>query len=372
MKTPTAIILAAGLGKRMKSNTAKVLHPIAGQSMVVYTVERALGLNIRKIVVVVGYQAERIKEVVAPFGVEVVHQSRQQGTADAVMQTEEILGSVSGPILILNADTPLITESTLRLLMNSHKQERATLTLLTAAVSRPEGYGRVVRAGSGKIQRVVEHKEAGPRLQAIKEINTGFYVVEKGFLFKALKQVKNLNRQGEYYLTDIIEIALKQRLKVAALKLNEGVEEILGINTRLDLATAEKIMQRRILLGHLRNGVTLMDPNTAWIDAGVLIGQDTSIYPHVQIQGRSQIGENCVIRSHTRIADCRIGSGVEIRDSCVMTGSTLEEGVIVGPFAHLRSGTVLRRGAKIGNFVEAKKADLGEGSKANHLTYLGV
>lgn len=371
MKSLTAVILAAGLGKRMKSKQAKVLHPLAGRPMVTYPVERAQGLGIDKIVVVVGHQAERVKEVLAPYNVEGVHQVYSRGTGDAALQTREVLTRIHGPILVLNGDAPLITEQTLKRLIKTHEAERATLTLLTAVLSEPEGYGRVIRDRSGQIRKVMEEKDATPSEQAIREINTGFYIVDKAFLFDALESLKTDNSQGEYYLTDIVAAAAKQHVRLAAVRLNEDVEEVMGINTRMDLALAEKIMRRRIVSEHLQNGVTLIAPDTTWIDAGVRIGRDTVIHPNVQIEGKSRIGEDCVIRSHTRLTNCHLGSGVVIKDSCVLTGTILEDGTSVGPFAHLRPGTVLRKRARIGNFVEAKKTELGEGSKANHLTYLG-
>ena len=371
MKTGAAVILAAGLGKRMKSKTAKVLHPIAGRPMLTYAVERALALSVSKVVVVAGHQSERIKEVLAPYPVEIVQQPLQRGTADAVMQSKAALESVRAPILILNADTPLITERTLADFLAAHGKDKAAVTMLTAVVSNPGGYGRVLRDGKGRVKRVVEQKDATGAQLKVREINTGFYVVDPGFLFKALRSVRNENRQGEFYLTDIIEAAVRERRKVAAVRLDENTEEILGINTREDLARAEAVVRRRIRRDHMDNGVSLLDPDTAWIDAGVTIGRDTALHPNVQIEGDTRIGEDCVIRSYNRISDCRIGSGVVILDACVLEGSVLEDGVTVGPFAHLRPGTTVRKGARIGNFVEMKKTDLGEGSKANHLSYLG-
>ena len=371
MKAISAIILAAGFGKRMKSKRAKVLHPIAGRPMVTYLVERSRELGIHKIVVVIGHQAPQIKEILAPYNLEVVYQERPRGTGDAVLQTKETLARAHGPVLVLNGDAPLITAPTLRRLIKTHEADQAILTLLTAVIDRPAGYGRVVRSKNSRIRRVVEEKDATSSEKSVREINTGFYIVDKDYLFKSVKTLKANNRQGEYYLTDIIGMAIHQRMRVSVVRLDEGTEEVLGINSRMDLASAEKIMRKRILLQHLRNGVTLMDPDTTWIDAGVMIGSDTVIYPQVQIEGHSQIGQDCVIRSYIRITDCRIGSGVVINDSCVLTQSILEEGATIGPFAHLRPGTALRKGSRIGNFVEAKKTELGEGSKANHLSYLG-
>jgi bifunctional UDP-N-acetylglucosamine pyrophosphorylase/glucosamine-1-phosphate N-acetyltransferase len=371
LKSGAAVILAAGLGKRMKSKTAKVLHPLAGRPMLIYAVERALGLSVPKIVVVTGHQSERIKEVLSPYRVEIVHQPLQRGTADAVLQAKAALESVRAPVLVLNADTPLITDQTLRALLDAHGREKATVTMLTAVVSNPDGYGRVIRGAKGRVTGVVEQKDASGAQLKVKEINTGFYVVDPGFLFQALRSVGNRNRQGEFYLTDIIGTAVRERRKLAVLRLERDPEEITGINTRSDLARADAILRRRIRRDLLENGVGLLDPETARIDAGVAIGRDTVIHPNVQIEGDTRIGEDCVIRSNSRLTDCRVGSGVEVRDSCVLEGSVLEDDVAVGPFARLRAGTVVRKGGRIGNFVETKKTELGEGSKANHLTYLG-
>ena len=371
MRKPAAIILAAGLGKRMKSKTVKVLHPIAGRPMITYPVERVLGLGIKKVVVVLGHQADRIEGVLAPFGVEIVHQPQPRGTADAVMQTKTSLGSSLGQVMILNGDTPLMTDETLQRLISTHAEKKAILTLLTAVVAKPEGYGRIVRSKNGKILRITEQKDASVSVRAIREINAGLYVVERDFLFGALDHIKNDNRQSEYYLTDMVEWAVSQKKKVVSIKLEDDPEEILGINTRIDLSVAEKVMRRRILNGHLHGGVTLMDPETTWIDSGVQIGRDTVIYPNTRIDGMTTIGEDCVIGSHCHLSDCQVGSHVTIKDFCVMAGSCLEDESVIGPFSHLRPGTTVRRRAKIGNFVEAKNVDLGEGSKANHLTYLG-
>jgi bifunctional UDP-N-acetylglucosamine pyrophosphorylase / glucosamine-1-phosphate N-acetyltransferase len=371
MTKASAIILAAGLGKRMKSKTAKVLHPIAGRPMVSYAVERALALGIKKTVVVIGHPSERLRAALAPYGVETVEQRQPKGTADAVMKTKKVLSGIAGPILILNADTPLISDATLRHLIAAHYEEEAVLTLLAAVVAHPEGYGRIVRGKDGKLRRIVEDKDASADVRAITEINTGFYVVQGDFLFKALESVKNHNRQKEYYLTDMIETAIRAGKKTAVVRADNGSGEILGINTREDLAVAEKIMRRRIVSEHLAGGVTFFDPDSAWIDAGVQIGRDTVIFPGVRIEGASTIGEDCVIGAQSSLADCQIGSRVTIKDFSVMEGASVEDGAQVGPFTHLRPGTVVRKRAKVGNFVEAKKADIGEGSKANHLSYLG-
>ena len=371
MNTKTAVILAAGQSRRMKSKTAKMIHPVGGGPMITYPIEKVRGMGIKRIIVVVGAQADPIREILSSYGVDIVEQDKPLGTADAVMRTRDILEGSSGPILIMNGDTPLITESILSRLVSVHQDEKADLTLLTASIAKPRGYGRVIRSQSDQVERVVEERDASPAELRISEINTGFYVAETGFLFEALQAVKKDNKQGEFYLTDLVELAVTRRLKVADVVLRDSCEDILGINSRLELAEAENRMRWRIVKQHLTNGVTLKDPSSTWIDYGVRIGRDTVIYPHVQIEGNTEIGEDCSVRSFCRIVDSRIGSGVEVRESCVLHDARLEDKATIGPFSHLRPGSVIGKNARVGNFVETKKTELGEGSKANHLSYLG-
>jgi bifunctional UDP-N-acetylglucosamine pyrophosphorylase/glucosamine-1-phosphate N-acetyltransferase len=364
------VILAAGMGRRMKSKRAKVLHSIGGRPMILYSVETAIGLPSDKIIVVVGHQAEAVKAVLANRPVEIVHQGRPMGTGHAVLQTEPALADFKGPVLILNGDVPLISADTLGSLLKSHRDRGADLTLLTASLPNPEGYGRVIRNSGGDVIAIIEEADATPAQRAVREINTGFYLVNTPFLFEALKSLKSDNAQKEYYLTDIVATAVRTGRKLSTVSAPDP-DEVMGINSRADLARTEKAIARGIAERHMREGVTLLDPETTWIGADVEIGCDSIIYPGVRLEGESRIGEDCVIHSHTRISNCRIGTGVTVKDSCVLAESVLEDGAVVGPFAHLRPGTVLRKGARVGNFVETKKAELGEGSKANHLTYLG-
>jgi len=368
--TIATVILAAGLGKRMKSKRAKVLHPIAGRSMILYSVETARRLPSEKILVVVAHQAEAVKQALENQPTETVHQGRPLGTGHAVLQTQAALADFPGPALILNADVPLITVETIRSMLKAHQDRGHELTLLTATFSDPKGYGRVIRNPGGDPISITEEADATPAQRAIREINTGFYVANIPFLFSALKELTSANSQREYYLTDIVQLAVRRGLKIGALQAQDP-EEVTGINTRADLARIERAVRRRIAERHLSEGVTLLDPASVWIDADVTIGRDTLIYPNVHLEGASQIGEDCVIHSHTRITNCRLGAAVTVLDSCVLNEAVLEEGARVGPFAHLRPGTVLHKDSKIGNFVEVKKTEMGEGSKANHLTYLG-
>lgn len=385
------IIMAAGLGKRMQSKVVKVLHPVAGRPMVLYAVELGRQFGDRGVAVVVGHQGDRVRAVLeaqsrGPAGrppLHIVLQEKQLGTGDAVRQACPVFVSAQGStpltFLILNGDTPLLTKETVEELLRVHRQDGATVTLLTAVLDDPTGYGRVVRAefeqGARSLRnqavlRIVEDRDATPAEAALREINVGTYVVEGSFLFEALDQIRPQNAQGEYYLTDIVGLAVAQGRPVAAVQLQEAAEG-LGVNTRAQLAEAERTIRERIRAAWLEAGVTMKDPATTWIDADVRVGRDTVLYPHVTLEGQTRIGEDCVIRSHARLTDCVVGDRVEILDSCVLRESQVEDEAHLGPFAHLRPGTVVRRQAKVGNFVEMKKAELGEGSKANHLSYLG-
>jgi bifunctional UDP-N-acetylglucosamine pyrophosphorylase/glucosamine-1-phosphate N-acetyltransferase len=378
------IVMAAGLGKRMRSKQAKVLHSVAGQAMVLYSVGLGLRVAGDPVAVVVGHQADLVRQVIdrATSGksgnspVAIVEQREQLGTGHAVLQSRPVfaVGKRGAPsnYLILNGDTPLLQETTVRELLRVHEAEGATVTILTAVLADASGYGRVVRRNSaeGGVSRIVEDRDANTEEQAIHEINVGTYVVDGEFLFSALEKLDPSNAQGEYYLTDIIRLAERAGQRVAAVVL-DNPDEGLGVNTRRQLAEAEQVVRQQIRDRWLDAGVTMIDPASTWIDAAVMIGRDTVLYPNVMLEGTTAIGEDCVLRSFTRLTDCTVGNGVEILDHCVVAESHIEDEAHVGPFVHLRPGVVVRKKAKVGNFVEMKKTDLGEGSKANHLSYLG-
>ncbi|ALA59828.1 bifunctional UDP-N-acetylglucosamine diphosphorylase/glucosamine-1-phosphate N-acetyltransferase GlmU [Nitrospira moscoviensis] len=379
------IIMAAGQGKRMQSKLAKVLHPVAGKPMVLYVVELACRLADRGVAVIVGYQGDAVRAVVeaADGRVAVAEQARQLGTGHAVLQARPIFAETPAGrpsrYLILNGDTPLLTETTVRALVALHDERKAAVTLLTAVLDDAAGYGRVIRrrrdewregSPENAVETIVEDTDASPEERLVREINVGTYVVEGEFLFPALDRLDPRNAQGEYYLTDIVRQAVRQGQSVAALRL-PSIEEGLGINSRAHLADAERVIRRRIRARWLEAGVTMRDPDSAWIDAGVTIGRDAVLYPHVTLEGRTVIGEDSTIHSGVRIADCVLGSRVEILDHCVLRDSRIEDDAHLGPFVHLRPGVLIRRSAKVGNFVEMKKTELGEGAKANHLSYLG-
>ncbi len=376
------IIMAAGLGKRMKSAVAKVLHPVAARPMVLYVLDIASRLAEQGVAVVVGHQGADVRKVVEGVGahVTVAEQTRQLGTGHAVLQARLVFAQRKpSRYLILNGDTPLLTEATVRELLAMHDAQGAAVTLLTAVLDDAAGYGRVLRrrrdewvqgAADNAVQTIVEDKDASEDERRVREINVGTYVVDGDFLFPALDKLDPRNAQGEYYLTDIVQMAVQQGRTVSALRLR-AIDEGLGINSRVQLAEAERVIRQRIRERWLEAGVTMRDPASTWIDAEVTIGRDSVLYPQVTLEGRTVIGEDTVVHSGSRITDCIIGSKVEILDHCILRESQVEEGAHVGPFAHLRPGVTVRRKAKVGNFVEMKKTELGEGSKANHLSYLG-
>jgi bifunctional UDP-N-acetylglucosamine pyrophosphorylase / glucosamine-1-phosphate N-acetyltransferase len=386
------IVMAAGLGTRMKSTHAKVLHHVAGRPMALYAVDLALRVAGHRIAVVVGHQAEKVREVIQAgvadrpkaTSVSIVEQAERLGTGHAVMQSRSVFmddnDGCPTNYLILNGDTPLLKEETARELLSVHQSQHATVTILTTMLDDPSGYGRVIRQQSGEprhdgktasdVLKIVEDRDATSAERTTKEINVGTYVVSGEFLFDALDKLEPRNAQNEYYLTDIVGIAVAQGRPVAAVVLQDS-EEGLGVNTRQQLAAAERVVRQQIRERWLDAGVTMRDPESVWIDAGVTIGKDTVLYPHVSLEGNTVIGEGATIHSGVRITDCAIGSHVEILDSSVLCESQIDDEAHLGPFVHLRPGVVVRRRAKVGNFVEMKKTELGEGSKANHLSYLG-
>ena len=364
------IILAAGLGKRMKSGLAKVLHPVAGIPMILYPVKVAEEISSERIIVVVGHQADRVKDVLSGRDVEIVQQVEQKGTADAVRLAMDSLKGYKGMLVVLCGDVPLITPKTISGLISAHRDRGAIMTVLTTEVEDPSGYGRIVRSSDGSILRIVEERDADNEIKRIKEINSGTYVFDSLFLSEVLREIKSENAQREFYLTDSIETGLKKGFKVYAYKTIER-EEIIGINSRNELAMADIIMRRRINNRHMLNGVTMINPDNTYVGMDVSIGQDVTIYPGATIEGNTTIGSRSVIYPNSRIVNSQIGSDVNIKDSSVIEDSRIGDGSQVGPFAHLRPGTILDKNVRIGNYVELKKAFMGEGSKANHLTYLG-
>lgn len=362
------IILAAGKGTRMKSELPKVLHKLSDRSMLDHVLDNVAEVEHERGIVVVGYGADQVVDSL-PSSVKFwVEQKEQLGTGHAVMQTRDLLENMSGQTLVMYGDMPLITGETLNKLFDYHIMQEAQATVLTGIATDPFGYGRIIRE-NGEVARIVEEKDATKVERAIKEVNTGIYVFDNKLLFEALNNVETSNAQGEYYLTDVIEILRSRGHKIAAMTL-ENFDESLGINDRVQLAVAERILRSKINKKHMLAGVSLVDPETTYIGKNVEIGSDTVIEGNVTIIGETIIGKKCLITNGSRIVNSRLESGVNVNQSTV-EGSTMERGSDIGPYGHLRPGTVLHEDVHIGNFVEIKDSTIGRRSKAGHLTYIG-
>ena len=361
------IILAAGLGTRMKSSTIKILHRAGGRPIIDYVLDLAGELCPKAPVMVIGYQREAVQEAVgdrARFAV----QEEQLGTGHAVLQAAP---SISGKrVLILSGDVPLTRRETLQRLLDEHEGAGNALTLLTMKLADPAMYGRIVRGDDGSVQRIVEAKDANDEEKRINEVNAGIYVFEGEQLFDNLRNLSNQNAQGEYYLTDLLHTLREGGQRVGALVVNDPIEA-LGVNSRADLAQVESEIQRRVVERLMREGVTFRNPSTVVIDSMVTIGADTVIYPFATIEGSSQIGRDCVIEPGAHLTNVRIGDNVHVKTGTVAEDVIIEDDAMVGPYAHLRPGSKLGRRVKVGNFVETKKAVFGEGAKASHLSYIG-
>ena len=363
-----AVILAAGQGTRMKSKLYKVLHPVCGKSMVEHVVDNVQTLNVDRIVTVVGHGAEMVKETLGEKS-EYVLQAEQLGTAHAIQQAESILGDLDGTTIVVCGDTPLIRPETMQALFNYHNEHNAKATILTAVTENPTGYGRIIRNADGQVAQIVEQKDANEEQKLVKEINTGTYCFDNKALFETLKLVKNDNAQGEYYLPDVIEI-LQQQGEIVAAYVTGDFDETLGVNDRFALSQAEQLMRARINEKHMRNGVTIINPESTHISVEAVIGRDTVIKPGTIIEGKTVIGEDCIIGPNSHIVNSEIGDATTINNS-VVTDSKVGSETAVGPFAHLRPESNLGNHVKIGNFVEVKKSKLGNDTKVSHLSYIG-
>jgi bifunctional UDP-N-acetylglucosamine pyrophosphorylase/glucosamine-1-phosphate N-acetyltransferase len=363
-----AIVLAAGQGKRMKSKLYKVLHSVCGKPMVSHVLDTVRQASCERTVVIVGHGADAVKSALG-HSVEYALQAEQLGTGHAVMQAKPMLGEEEGVTVVICGDTPLVRKETVESMIALHVQQGAAATILTAELNDPTGYGRIVRGSNNGVLRIVEHKDCSPEEAALREINTGTYCFNNRKLFQALEQVTNQNNQGEYYLTDVIGILQREGNVIAACLVEEPAEAI-GVNDRIALGEAERLMRLRINSNHQMNGVTLIDAENTYIDANVIIGADTIVYPGSVLRGQTSIGSDCTIGPATELIDTVIGNGSTIRQT-VAEGAEVGEECNVGPFAFLRPGTKLGKHVKIGDFVEIKNTVIGENSKVPHLSYVG-
>ena len=377
------MILAAGLGTRMRSQRAKVLHELAGQPLIGHVLRAAFELAPEAVFTVVGHQAEEVERAVRDRAgrliegdpanspdLQFVMQTEQKGTGHAVMAAGDRLAGRHGPLVIVAGDAPLIEGGTLKRLVESHRAERNDVTMLTVMMNDPTGYGRIIRDTEGRFARCVEQKDASPEELAVREVGVSIYCFDIPALLGALDRLTTDNAQGEYYLTDVPRI-MQQQGKNVGLLCHSDPEEVLGINTRIELADLERRLRDRTLRELMLSGVTIIDPATTYIHQGVQIGPDAVIHPQVIIEGATRIGSGCTVYSWTRLKNVDIGDGVTVRNSCVIEDSTIRDGATIGPFARLRAGAEIGEKAGIGNFVEVKKSKVGRGTKASHLTYLG-
>lgn len=369
MKGLAAVVLAAGKGTRMKSALPKVLHRLNGRPMVYYPVQQAAALGCRPTVLVIGHGGEEVKAQLQDRELEFALQEQQLGTGHALLSALPALKQFSGDLLLLCGDVPLLRQETLQSLLDYHRSEGAAATVLTASLADPKGYGRILRDADG-VLGIVEEKDATEKQKAVREINTGIYIFSAPRVFEILSSLGCDNAQGEYYLTDVLAALRSQGHRVAALVLDDPAEAM-GINSRVQLAEATAIMRQRINERLMLNGVTLIDPAATYVDEQVEIGADTIIHPGVCLWGMTRIGRDCVIEPGVTVTDCQVGDQVRLKTGSVLEDSRIGSHSDVGPMAHLRPGTVLVGHNKIGNFVETKKAIIGEGSKASHLTYIG-
>ena len=366
--TNYAIILAAGKGTRMKSDLPKVLHKVAGISMLEHVFRSVNAIDPEKTVTVVGHKAELVEQVLAGQ-TDFVRQTEQLGTGHAVMMAEPVLENLTGQTLVIAGDTPLITGESLKNLIDFHINHKNVATILTAEADNPFGYGRIVRNQHEEVLKIVEQKDASDFEQQIKEINTGTYVFDNARLFEALKNINTNNAQGEYYITDVIGIFRENGEKVGAYILKD-FDESLGVNDRVALATAESVMRRRINQQHMVNGVSFVNPHATYIDVDVEIAPEVQVEANVTLKGQTKIGAETILTNGTYIVDSVIGERTVITNSMIEE-SSVADGVTVGPYAHIRPGSSLAKDVHVGNFVEVKGSSIGENTKAGHLTYIG-
>ena len=364
----TSVILAAGMGTRMKSKMPKVLHKVCGKPLSKWVIDASKAAGADKVCAVVGHKAETVKEVLGDV-CEFALQAEQKGTGHAVMQAIDVIKNSKGEVVILNGDTPLITAETINKAIEYHKNNGNQATVITAILDDATGYGRIVRDNDGSVLKIVEQKDASEEEKKINEVNSGMYVFDAQSLVYALDKITPNNAQGEYYLTDTLEILLSAGKKIGGYAISDN-DEIRGINDRVQLNEAEKIMQKRINEYHMRNGVTMRNPESVYIEGGVEIGNDTEICQNVTIKSGTKIGSDCVIGSGSMLNRAVIHDGVDVLSSVILE-SEVDEGTHVGPFAYIRPNCHVGKEVKVGDFVELKNSNIDDGTKISHLTYIG-
>ncbi|MBW8010266.1 MAG: UDP-N-acetylglucosamine diphosphorylase/glucosamine-1-phosphate N-acetyltransferase [Chloroflexi bacterium] len=363
----TSVILAAGFGTRMRSKLPKVLHPIGGHPMIWHALQAVKTATGKPPVVVIGHGAEDVREAVGENATFTI-QEEQLGTGHALQQAESLLRNKTKYVLVTSADLPLLTSQTFLNLIDEHKKQPGPITLLTAILEDARGFGQVVRGSDGQVQAIVEQAQATPDQLNIRELNVGAYCFDAKWLWDALKRIP-ISSKGEYYLTDLVGIAVEHGLAVKAQTLSD-VSESIGINTRVHLAEAEEALRQRINRDFMLSGVTIVDPKTTYIDAGVSIGQDTTIWPNTLLQGETFIGKECTLGPNTVVRHSKMGAGCRVLAS-VIEHAVIENNVNIGPFGHLRKGSHLADGVHMGNFGEVKNSHLGPGVKMGHFSYIG-
>jgi len=365
-------IMAAGKGTRLKSKNPKVLHEVGGKPLLAHVIAAATKIvPASDVFAIIGHEADRVRKAVQHLGVNFVLQSEPRGTGHALMVAREALAP-DDHVIVLSGDAPLIMPETIQQLRNFHVQKKAAMTLLSAELVNPTGYGRVIHQGakSDEVRAIVEEKSASPAQKKIREINSGFYAFAVKPLFQHINDLKTDNAHREYYLTDMAGVFNKAKARVVSTKTSRP-SEILGSNTRAEMMEIDGLVRMAKCQQLMTGGASIFFPQTCVVDADVEVGADTVIEPFVQLLGKTRIGSDCRIRSYSVISNSEIGDGVTVRPGSIMDEARVANGAIIGPYSHLRPGSDIGEGAHVGNFVETKKIRLGKGSKANHLTYLG-
>ncbi len=366
----SAIILAAGQGKRMKSSLPKVAHPVAGKPMLWHVARAAKAAGIAELVFVLGHGRERVVPTAEEFGGKIAVQERQLGTGDAARAGLSVISPKAKEVVVLCGDAPLIRPGTIRTLLSARRRRKAAASVLTGVLSDPAGYGRVLRNPDGTVARIVEEKDGGPEIRKIREVNSGTYVFDRKFLERNLPRLSDVNVQREFYLTDLVVQALQEG-KIVVPVVAKNSDEVRGINSRKELAEAAEILRRAKIDALLDAGVTVMAPDRIYIEPEVSVGADSVIEPGVVLLGRTRIGRGVRIQTGCVVENCRVDDGAQLKPYTVLTDSHVRKGAYLGPFAHLRPESDIGEEARIGNFVEVKKSRIGKGSKANHLAYIG-